>query len=704
MRTDVLPSLERNIRNPAWVEQFKNNYWLGLGDTSSIEIVNPFHKWAAAERDSPHVAILDLMRRPENFSLTAKFLFGITLHPFQLVILRELWIRPFPMLVASRGAGKSWVLALYFMLRMLFCQGSKIVICGAAFRQAKVVFDYAADIFDKSPVLRSLCGNDKHNGPRRDVDRCTLRIGDSLLVCLPLGDGSKIRGQRANIVAADEFSAMPVDIFETVVRGFAAVSMDPIIKHQREMQEVALQELGLWIPEEEQDAVGLESNQTIIAGTAYYDFNHMASYWKRYKAVVESKGDQKKLSNIFNGEVPDNFNWKDYSVIRIPVDLLPKGFMDMKQIAQAKATIHTGIYNMEYGATFATDSNGFFKRSLVEACVVGKPDKAVIHESCGEVKFHAVLRGNAKRRYVIAVDPASEKDNFSIVVLELWKDHRRIVHCWTTTRARFKAKSAKGLVDEQDFYGYAARKIRELMFLFPCERIAIDSQGGGIAVMEALQDSKRLKPGEKPLLPTVDDEKPKPTDDIPGEHIIEIISFSDATWVRDANQGMRKDFEDKALLFPEFDSAIIGLAIEEDKLTGRVKIDKDDESTIKLYDTLEDCFMEIEELKDELATIVHTQTGQSLRDRWDTPEVKGAGGKKGRLRKDRYSALLMANMIGRVLQRAPEPAEYRALGGFAKDMFQPGAKAQSGEMYIAPDWFSSKVPKSGAYGAVARHG
>ena len=67
--------------------------------------------------------------------------------------------------------------------------------------------------------------------------------------------------------------------------------------------------------------------------------------------------------------------------------------------------------------------------------------------------------------------------------------------------------------------------------------------------------------------------------------------------------------------------------------------------------------MDIEELKDELASIVHTQTS-SGRDRWDTPENRDMEGKKSRSRKDRYSALLMANMVGRMFQRIEVQDEY----------------------------------------------
>ncbi|WP_171035908.1 hypothetical protein, partial [Escherichia coli] len=79
----------------------------------------------------------------------------------------------------------------------------------------------------------------------------------------------------------------------------------------------------------------------------------------------------------------------------------------------------------------------------------------------------------------------------------------------------------KGIVKEQDYYGYAARKIRDLCRDFPCERIAIDSQGGGIAVIEALQDESKLLPGEKRFLPVMEEGKPKDTDGMIGEHIIE---------------------------------------------------------------------------------------------------------------------------------------------------------------------------------------
>jgi hypothetical protein len=272
---------------------------------------------------------------------------------------------------------------------------------------------------------------------------------------------------------------------------------------------------------------------------------------------------------------------------------------------------------------------------------------------------------------VYGIDPASEVDNFSIVVMEIREDHSRIVYCWTTNRSRHKEQLKAGVADETDFYSYCSRKIRDLMKVFPCQEIALDAQGGGIAIIEALHDKDKIRQGEVAIWPTIDDNKEKDTDGEPGLHIVELIQFAKADWVAEANHGLRKDFEDKTVLFPYFDSATLGLAISDDKLQSR------------LYDTLEDCIMEIEELKDELSMIIMSQT-PSGRDKWDTPEVKLPGGRKNRLRKDRYSSLIMANMSARKILRTAPPHVYDTIGGFAGG----AAGKLDGPQYVGPSWFT----------------
>jgi hypothetical protein len=653
--------------------------WLGLGDLSNFFIDNnPMIGRKKKDIEHPDRHLLTLLKNPEYFGATSKLLFNVELHPIQIAILQEFWIRPFPMFVASRGFGKSFLLALYSFLKCIFVPGTKIVIVGAAFRQSKVIFEYMETLWRNSPIIRSIfTGND--DGPRRDVDRCTIRLGTSWAIAIPLGTGEKIRGLRAHIIIADEFASISPDIYETVVSGFAAVSATPIQNVKKEAKKIAMKEAGIWNDELEvlSNSMG---NQALIAGTADYAFKHFASYWKRYKTIIESKGDSFKLKEIFKDGVPENFNWQDYSIIRIPYELIPKGFMDDKQVARAKATIHTGIYNMEYAACFTEDSDGFFRRSLIESCVSKDTDPIIINNE--PIIFDPKISGDPNLKYVYGIDPASEKDNFSIVVLEMHPTHNRVVYCWTTNRTNFKARQKTGLVNEHDFYGFCARKIRNLMKIFPCEKIGMDAQGGGIAVEEALHDPDKLQDGEVLIWPIIDDNKFKQTDDQQGLHILELVQFAKSEWTAQANHGLRKDLEDKALLFPRFDEISLIMALDQEN--------KDIMSADlnPIYDSLSECVMEIEELKNELTTIIMTQTSTNsgARDRWDTPDIKTPNGKKGKLRKDRYSALIIANMLARQLNRSVAPINYEIIGTNASL-----ASKNSGQMYKGPNWFTDSA-------------
>jgi intein/homing endonuclease len=335
------------------------------------------------------------------------------------------------------------------------------------------------------------------------------------------------------------------------------------------------------------------------------------------------------------------------------------------------STLNATVHNC-----FSKDSNGFFKRSLIEYCVP-KFDAPIISKSGEAISFTPLMYGDKNKFYILGVDPASEVDKFSISVIELNHDHRRIVHQWTTDRKTFLEKRKQGKTSEDDFYWYAARKIRSLMEVFPCKHIAIDSQGGGIPISEALHNSKNLLAGEIPIWPMIDPLKEKPTDGESGLHILELCNFADSKWLSEANHGLRFDFEQRSLIFPTFDPLVIGLAAEQDMATG------------KENDTLEELIFEIEELKNELSIIEITQTA-SGKDKWDTPEIKTGVGRKGRLRKDRYSSLVMANMAGRQIQNKKIQDPYESYGGFSNTL-SPNKPDNTGKMFIGPSWFTDKM-------------
>jgi len=664
------------------------NAWLGLEEEDSKNFGKPLSNLSDYDKNNLHLYILKKMRDPDYFYWTVKTLFNIELLPMQTCILRELWKRPFPMYIASRGFGKSFLLAVYCLLKSTLVPETKIVIVGAAFRQSKVIFEYMDTIWRNAPILQSICSDS--SGPRRDVDRCTMKVNDSWAMAVPLGDGNKIRGLRAHTIIADEFNSIPTHIYETVVAGFAAVSSNPTQNVKEAARRKKMQDEGVWSDKSEESYKDRKGNQSIIAGTAGYDFEPYAEYWKKYKSTILNKGNFKKIAQEA-GEDPEEIpeymkrlDWKSFSIMRVPYEIIPEGFMDDQQVARSRATMHNGIYQMEYGACFTSDSQGFFKRSLIHSCVAS--DKNVSYNGwptwCAQ-PFDIMSRGDPEKTYVMGIDPASEHDNFAIVILELHPEHQRVVFSWTTNKKDFAGRKKVGLTDTSDYYSFCARKIRDLIKLFPCVRIGIDSQGGGFTIAEGLRDLDKVKEGERPIYPIIEEKKKKDTDDLAGDHILELCNFAKADWTANANHGMRKDLEDKVLLFPRFDTLTLSLMTEKDKIFFTEMKEKVGDSTaLRLYDTLEDVAMEVEELKDELSTVVMSVTAAG-RERWSTPEVKLGTGKKGRMRKDRYSALVIANMIARTIQRQIPPPKYQHIGLVVGEQ---GEKKNGGQMYMGPEW------------------
>lgn len=584
--------------------------------------------------------LINILSNDDHLGLAAKLFLNLELFPFQLVVLKTLWTKRLPMFIACRGGGKSFLLAVFACLKAILNQGTRVIIVGPSFRQSKVVFNYIIDIWNKSSVFRSMTGSGRHAGPKMDVDQYHINIGDSKIIAIPLGDGSKIRGLRGNIIIVDEYSMVPESILNVVVKGFGVVSRDPVTKVKENALIRLLKQKNMWDDDIKQAVIDQnQMNQIIYAGTAYYEFNHFFRDYMIWKAIIISRGDREKLLRKmgflrerygYEYDVPESISWKDYAVIRLPFDVLPPGFMEQEYLDSLSASMNTSQYQMEYCTIFLKDSKGFYRRSLIKSVTTDIPLQLPTGE---EIQFHPSLIGINNCQYIMGVDPAAESDNFAIVVIEVHGNHRRIVYAWATNKKDFNKRRQDGQVKGYDYYSFCARKIRDLTKLFNIIRIEIDAFGGGTAVGGCLMNKDLLDEKEIPIYEIIED-KEKPTDNELGSHILHYVKAT-TDWNSDANHKMKADFENKRLLFPLFDTVSIDLAKAEDGIMDRT------------FDNMEDNLLNIEDLKDELTNIILTRTATG-KEHFSTPEkrelIPDSGRKKvTRLRKDRFSALLMAN-------------------------------------------------------------
>lgn len=631
---------------------------------------NPLKNHLPIEVENPGLRELLLMYDPDYLYYTAKLLLNVELPPLQAATLREFWTHAFPMFIGSRGAGKTFIIAVYSLLRAILFPKTKIVITGAAFRQGKYVYDYIENIWRGAPVAQSLFKG--HQPSARLPDMWKFTVGESEIIITPVGTGDKIRGLRANVIISDEFNSINPEIYEVVIAQFAAVSSNVMGNIKLEAQKRVLAQYGI-APKYAGRKLSYFDNQSIICGTMKFEYEPMAMYWRKYKNIIESKGecfDKTKEEEI-------DQDWKKYTIVRVPVECIPPGYMDRAIISRSRATMHSEYYKAEYHCIPISDTDGFFKRSLIELCTakpdnIVKPEWPVWCDKTFQGKIHAI-KGP---QYVMGIDPASEQDNFSIVIVELYKEHQRVVYAWTTNRAVFKKQNSG---DDKNYYASCARKIRELKKqFFPMIAIGCDSQGGGFAIEEALHDLDKLRDNEIPIWPVIVQGEEKDTDDQAGEHILHMVNFSNGEWTSSSNHGMKKDMEDKTLLFPHFNPVLLGLASEMDIIEAR---EKEKEGTF--YDTLEDCMLELEALKDELSIITRTRTPAG-RERFDTPEVTTGRNKKNRLRKDRYSALLIANAVARGMYRVLAQPQYNCVGAVVGSKID---KNKDGKMYVS-EWYN----------------
>lgn len=446
----------------------------------------------------------------------------------------------------------------------------------------------------------------------KKIDRCVRK--DVLYdVCMPITHkfvGNGILNHNTHIIT-DEFASINSEVFQVVVRGFASVSADPIEAAKRKHMEREAIAKGLMSAA---DMSRDKGNQIIYSGTANFQFNHFYKLYSTHKAIIENKisGSSEEVNKRLNLDEEEALeegylDYRDYAIIQIPYFGLPEAYMDEKQIAQAKVTMPRALFQMEYECVFPTDSDGFIKRSVINAATPG-------HPFCGGRAFGVEVVGQHGFEYVMGIDPARKTDNFAISILKLYPDTQtaRNVYCFS-----MKGKS----------WPVAVRKIRELLARFNIVAIAMDAGGGGTAVMDLLQDEKMLEPGEVPIWEADNDDHRK----FAGRHILEMVNFS-PRWIGEANYGLVADLEHKRVLFPWRNSDSDVLEFDANSISGEMDATWD----------------EIDEQIKEMCMIVMTATKTGV-EHFDTPDAPASsqGTLKTHQRKDRYSAILLAAYAAR---------------------------------------------------------
>jgi len=473
--------------------------------------------------------------------IAAYDLLNVDLAPIQRGVLRDMWFKNFVITVAARGFGKSFMLGVNAVLHALLYPGYRIGLIGPSFRQSKYVFAEIEKLYARSSIFREAC----ERRPIRGSDTCYIKFksteysNGSFIEALPLGvDGAKIRGSRFYLIQIDELAQVPPTIIDMVLRPMAAVTLEPMQRVRELERQRMLIERGLAI---KGDFIEEMSNKMIMTSSGFFKFNHMWSRMKSYWKAIELEGK----------------NTTKYAVHQIPYQLLPEGFLDKENIKEAKRTMSSMEFLQEYEALMISDSDGFFKASLLENCTIGSD-------------FSVRLVGEAGEKYVMGIDPNQGGSALcGIIIIEVDKPNR-IVYV-----NGLKNQTTQGMT----------KTIQRLTDQFNIVRIFMDSQGGGKPVRDLLQEGYN---NHVPIL-DIEDELMKTQN---GRRILQLVNPG-SQWIADANFDTLSMLENGDIRFPMV--PLSGSNMEE-----------------KMYEY-------VKLLKSQMLNIIVTQTARGVR-HFDTPK------------------------------------------------------------------------------------
>jgi len=430
-----------------------------------------------------------------NPCIAAYELFGVDFAPVQRIVFEAMWFRSYTIAIMGRGGGKTYMQGVLAALSAILYPGYRVGLVGPSFRQSKMIFSEVEKLYSNSSLFRE--ATEKRH--IRGSDTCYVRFkavggyNSSFIEALPLGnDGAKIRGSRFYLICIDELAQVPDKILDMVLRPMGATKLDPMKNVRKIEQQKRLIEAGLATDDDfEDDTV----NKMVMTSSGFYKFNHMYRRMKSYWSKME-EGDTK------------------YAVFQIPYTLLPEGFSDKDNIEEAERVMSNHEFRMEYMAEMISDSEGFFKASLLESCTAGSD-------------FSLRFRGEKNKQYILGIDPnQGGAASCGVIVVEVGNPNR-IINVLELKRLK-----------TQDL----TKAIQDLCSQYNVVRIYMDKGGGGKAVCDLLEEGYN---NQEPIIDRTNDDHKH----MNGRHILEMINFTTA-WISDANFSTLSLFEDTKLLFP----------------------------------------------------------------------------------------------------------------------------------------------------------
>ena len=558
----------------------------------------------------------------ENITFTTNLIGGVDLFPFQHLAIKSMLETDYFLGIWSRGMSKSFSTAIYAFLDAIFNQGVQIGILAATFRQSKMIFEKIEDIARKPEAAflgQCITKKSKKN------DQWTLEIGESKIIALPLGDGSKLRGFRFHRIIIDEFLLMPEHVYNEVILPFLSVVQNPTEREKvRKLEDQMIAQGKM----KEEDRYQWPNNKLIALSSASYKFEYLYKVYETFEDL------------ILNGIPEAQKDTSKRVIMHFSYDVAPKALYDQNLINQSKQTMSQSQFDREFNAIFTDDSSGYFKTSTMAACTIKDGEDPSLE-----------VAGDRDSKYLLAFDPSwaesESSDDFAIQLFKL-NDNTR-----TGTLIHSYAVPGLKMQDHINYFHY-------LLTHFNIVAIVGD-YGGGVQFMQAANASEQFNKSnikiqeinadfdstenyQEGLLDARNQYNLK-------EKRICVLRKPSSDWIRKANELLQANFDHKRIAFgarplDESYHKQIKKQIPIDSLMfmpNQKEILKNS-GTGKIIDFLDHQYDMVNYTKNQCALIQVSSSPQGAQTFGLPNNLKRQSG-PNKTRKDSYSALVLGNWM-----------------------------------------------------------
>ena len=403
-----------------------------VANEKSERIMNGVAAWAGFYRENPHRFVKDYL--------------NVNLKLFQKILLYAMMHNDFFMYLAARGQGKTFLTALFCVVRCILFPKTKICVASATRPQANEVLLKITDDFMKNYGWGS-------ENLKREITYAAVGANKAVI---EFANGSWIRvvtaadsgrGARANILLVDEFRMVDLNTINTVLRRFLTAPRQPNYLNNPKYAHL------------------LERNKEFYMSSAWYK-----SHWSFEKAkayTVNFLDDTKK-----------------YFICGLPYQVSVKEGLLQKEALQdemSEIDFDDTKWSMEMDCLFFGDTEGAFF-SFDDIGCRRTLQTAVYPPSLISSKTYKVPDLVANERRIMSVDVAlmasnKHKNDASSIIIN---------SAIPTNSNNFISnivylENHEGLNTDE-----LALVVRRLFKIYKCTDLVLDTNGSGLGVFDAL--------------------------------------------------------------------------------------------------------------------------------------------------------------------------------------------------------------------------